>query len=182
MKVIRTILALSFCILVSACVESEAPLSPLAPLPPDSPLIGSWMLSDKSETMFFHVGNEGETAKILEVELGKDGSIKSENHVASAVSHGGNTYLSVQVRSGDKLLYSLWKYQLSGKNRLTLWPADYKFLESAVSQGLIVGTVNAKAMVQRVELSADSDALLVFVGKYSAQVFPKATIKLQRVQ
>jgi hypothetical protein len=182
MKAIRTILALSFCLLVSACVESEAPLTPPAPLSPDSPLIGSWVIFDTNETMFFHVGNEGAAAKILEVELSKDGSIKSKSYIASAVAQGGNEYLSVQVRSGEKLLYSIWKYQLTGNNTLTLWPANYQFLENAVNKGLIVGTVEPKGPVPRVQLSADSNALLLFVGKYSSQMFPKATIKLQRAR
>jgi hypothetical protein len=177
--IIRSLFVLSLCVLVSACVESEAPLSPLATLPPGSPLIGTWVLHDKDETAYLHIGNEGQGVKMVDVELNANGTIKSESYVASATVLGGNGYLSVQTPRNGRLLYTLVKYRLSGNNTLTLWPADYKFLETAVKSGLISGTLDST--VPGVLLTADQVALQRFVVGYGKQMFPKATVTFRRL-
>ena len=177
--IFRSLFVLSLCVLVSACVESETPLSPPAPLPAGSPLIGAWVLQDKHEIAYLHIGNEGQGVKMVNVELSANGAIKSESYVASATVLGGNGYLSVQTPRDGRLLYTLVKYRLSGNNTLTLWPADYRYLETAVKNGLISGTLDAST--PGVLLTADQGALQRFVVGYGKQMFPKATITFRRL-
>lgn len=179
MKLLKCMFLLSLCCLTSACVEFEAALSPPAPLAPGSPLIGTWVAKDQHESAYLHIGNEGQGVRMVEVELDKSGSIKSESYSAAATALAGNTYLSVQTPRNGRPRYTLLKYQLSGRNLLTLWPANYRFLDNAVKIGLIAGSV--EATTAGVLLSADQESLQRFVGDYGNQMFPEATVKLRRL-
>jgi hypothetical protein len=116
---------------------------------------------------------------MVEVELNANGTLKTDSYLASALALGGNEYLSVQTPRDGQLLYTLIKYRLFKSNMLTLWPANYKFLESAIKDGLIAGT--ADATTPGVRLTADQQTLQRFVSTYDKQMFPKATAMLRRV-
>lgn len=177
MITLRILLALSLCFLLSACVESESPLSPPGPLPPDSPLIGSWLYQSKDETAYLHIGNEGQDIKMVEVEIDAHGVLKSEIYTASAVTLGGHDYLSFQTPRDSRTLYTLMKYRLVDKDTLTLSLADYKFMETAVKDGLVAGTLGSSGVL----LTAGQDALQRFVVDHDSQIFPEATSQLRRL-
>lgn len=179
MITLKTLFVLSLGLLLSACVESESPLSPPAPLPADNPLIGSWLFQDKDETAYLHIGNEGQDVKMVEVEIYPDGRIKSEIYTASATTVGEHAYLSVQTPRDGRPLYTLMKYRLVDKDTLTLALANYKFMENAVKDGSIAGTLDSSA--PGVLLTAGPDALKRFVLDHDKQIFPETTSELRRL-
>jgi hypothetical protein len=160
-------------------VESESPLSPPAPLPLGSPLIGSWRLQDKDETVYLHIGNDGQDVKLVEVELDATGRLKSETYTASATMIGANDYLSVRTPRDGRTLYALIRYRLNDKDTLTFSHADYTFLKNAVKSRLIPGTVDRST--PGVLLSADQETLRRFVADHDKRMFPEASSEFRRL-
>jgi hypothetical protein len=162
-------------------VQSGAPLSPLGRLPADSPLLGTWIHSDKDEASYFHCGNEGNFAKVIEVDLRKnDGGVKSETYLLATTSVDGRSYLSLQLPGDGPKKYLWMKYQFTGKDKLTLWFADDKFLAEAVKSGALPGTVKPDA-IPRVFLTADAERLRRFVGENDARIFTGKPLELRRL-
>ena len=177
----RGLVALLALLLGGCLVQSDAPLSPLVALPAASPLLGTWVHAEKDEVSYFHCGNEGASARVIEVDLLKDGRVKSESYAVSATTLDGNGYLSLELAGKDGPKYLWMKYRLTGNDALTLWSADEKFVGEAVKRGEISGTVEAKSSYPRVLVSADAERLRRFVREHDARIFAGKPLELRRV-
>jgi len=162
-------------------VQSDAPLSPLVALPADSPLLGTWLHSEKDEVSYFHCGNEGKSAKVIEVDLKQNGRVKSEVYAIAATTIAGNDYLSLQVKQDARVRYLWIKYRLTGNDALTLWFADEKFVTETVRKGEIAGTVEPNSSFPRVLLSADAERLRRLIAEHDDKIFVGKPLELRRV-
>lgn len=174
---------LAFCLglaLAGCTLDSSAPLSPPAPLPANSPLIGTWIVKDENSTTYYHVGNEGTLAKLVEVVIRNDHSIQTEMIDVSATDLDGKHYLNVKLPGDKGPTYLLYRYQIDSQNTLTLYTANFKFLADAIKAGTIKGTVHGESVVPNVSLDAPTTELRDFVAKHGDQVFTEELGKLQK--
>jgi len=179
---LRLCLAFVAALFLGRClVQSDAPLSPLARLPADSPLLGTWVHRARDEVTYFHCGNQGASARVIEVDLRtNDGGVKSETYLLAVTSVDGKNYLSIQLPGDGPPRYLWMKYRLTGNDALTLWFAEDEFVTAAVKSGAIPGTVKPDG-VPRVLLSADRERLRRFVGENDARIFTGKPLELRRV-
>lgn len=175
----RGVFLLVLCFFISACVESEYPLSPPQPLPKGHPLIGTWVQHNESETVYLHVGNVGQDVKVLEVEVDRNGMLRSQSYLAAVTVLGENHYLSVQKQRDPRHAHILLKYEISADNTLSLWNADPRFLSAAIKDGRIAGS--AQSGLPNVRLSADAASLQAFVTANHQQIFIAPAVTLWRI-
>lgn len=168
--------------LLAACVESTHPLSAPQPFPADSPLIGTWRMQKEGDATLLHIGNQGRTGRLIDVEFGSDGKLQTDSYVVIPAQLNGVSYLSLRMPEKPKPRYVLLKYQISNGNHLTIWPADHGFVKNAIQQGLLKGKVMKKSMVLGALILADQHALQKFVIEHEAQIFNDKADEFDRVQ
>ncbi len=177
----RTAFILLLTSLLTACVESEHPLSAFTPLAADHPLIGTWTQRNDKETVYLHVGNQEKTLHLLEVEIDQRGTLKSEHYEAISTSLESGDYLSVLQRSEGKTTYQIWKYRVSSQGTLTFWSPSARFIEDAIKKGWIAGNVQSRSGISNVLLTADPPSLQRFFARYDAEIFLEPSTALIRV-
>lgn len=176
----RTAFTLLLTFLLTACVESEHPLSAFTPLAANHPLIGTWTQRNDKETVYLHVGNQEKTLHLLEVEIDHQGTLKSEHYEAISTSLESGDYLSVLQRSEGKTTYQIWKYRVSSQGALTFWSPSARFIEDAIKKGWIAGTVQSGSGISNVLLTADPPSLQRFIARHDAEIFLEPTTDLVR--
>ena len=183
-KFMKAVGAILFCCILGGCgVVSDTPLSPKRALPGESLLIGAWLMEERKEKIYLHIGNENEFTRIVSISIRADGKIKVENYEAAPIRINDTDYLSVEVRSkgNGNPVYYIFQYSVSNDSALSFWPIDSGFMENAIKKGLIAGRIDT-GLFTSVVIQADQRALQDFVKEYGSQMFTGKSVVFQRVK
>ncbi len=170
-----SLVSLFVAVLLTACVpELTNPLTVPGAQALDKTLFGSWILHDKEEHSFLHIGQEegGKNFSILIVDIHKPQTISSRVYRGHNSSVGDKVYLNIEVLDDKNKLkaYMLVRYSVAGSD-LKISLVDTSSIEKAIKAGKLAGKVDDKP--QTISVTADAAALQAFVTSNDSELFKK---------